>query len=154
MTLPPRPVPDHDSAPFWEGLKRHELLVQRCDYCGELQFPFRPACTKCASTTLSTVAVSGRGTVLSSVVTHRVFHPAFAERVPYTTVLVQLDEGDDLLMYGMLSGASDALREGERVLASFVDYDGFTLAEWTPLVSGGGNGPRGRRGRGPRDARP
>lgn len=131
-TPPPRPVPDLDSAPFWAALTRHELLVQHCDACGELQFPFRPACTRCLAPAPTTRAVSGRARVLSWVITHRVFHPAFADRVPYTTVLVRLEEGDDLLLYGLWDGELPPQAEGEGALARFVDHEGFTLVVWAP----------------------
>jgi uncharacterized protein len=134
MSAPPSPSPDADSAPFWAGLHRHELLVQRCDKCAALQFPFRPACSRCLAALPGTVPVSGRGTVLSWIVSHRVFHPAFADRVPYTTVLVRLAEQDDLLMYGTWLGAQPPQAEGVPVVARFADHDDFTLVEWEPAA--------------------
>ena len=131
-TPPPSPSPDLDSAPFWAGLRRHELLVQRCEKCGALQFPFRPACTRCLAESPASQPVSGRGTLLSWVVTHRVFHPAFADRVPYTTVLVRLAEQDDLLMYGTWIGARPPQVEGTPVVARFADHNDFTLVDWGP----------------------
>lgn len=136
MSTPPRPVADLDSAPFWEGLTRHELLVQRCAACSSLQFPFRPACSRCLAPSPEPVAVSGRGTVLSWIVTHRVFHPAFADRVPYTTALVRLAEQDDLLLYGTWTGSEPPGAEGVPVVARFVDHDDFTLVDWEPEEDG------------------
>ena len=37
----PRPEPDRDSVPWWEAVRRHELLSQRCAGCGTLRFPAR-----------------------------------------------------------------------------------------------------------------
>ena len=132
MSAAIRPIPDLDSAPFWEGLRRHELLVQRCESCGVLQFPFRPACVSCLASSPTTHPVSGRGTLLSWVVTHRAFHPAFSEYLPYTTALVRLAEQDDLLMYGTWIDVEPPQAEGVAVIARFVDHDGFTLLEWSP----------------------
>lgn len=132
MTTPPRPVRDLDSAPFWDALDRHELLVQRCTACGSLQFPFRPVCTACLAPSPSTIAVSGTGEIVSWITTHRVFHPAFADRVPYTTVLVRLAEQSDLLVYGGWLGPVALLREGLRVHGRFSDHEGFTLVDWEP----------------------
>ena len=134
-TLPP--FPDVDSAPFWEGVQAHRLLVQRCLDCGRLLFPARPICAHCAGGALEWVPVSGRGTVISWVVTHQVFNKLFADAVPYTTVLVQLEEQADLLMYGNLADeATGALVRtgtgtGLAVQAVFEDHDeGFTLVQW------------------------
>lgn len=132
MSTPPRPVRDLDSAAYWDGLTRHELLVQQCSNCDALQFPFRPACVKCTAFGVEPVAVSGRATVLSWITTHRVFHPSFADRVPYTTVLVRLEEGAGLLMYGLWSDAEPPAGEGAAAHARFVDHDDFTLVEWEP----------------------
>ena len=42
----PLPNPTALSAPFWEGTKRRELLVQKCTACGALRWtPQWPAAT-------------------------------------------------------------------------------------------------------------
>lgn len=41
--------------------------------------------------------VSGRGKVFSYVVYHRVYHPGFADEVPYTVALVELEEGPRMI---------------------------------------------------------
>jgi uncharacterized protein len=128
-TLPP--LPDVDSAPFWEALRAHQLQVQRCRDCGRLLFPARPICAHCTSGAVEWVPVSGRGRVLSWVVTHQVFNKVFADNVPYTTVLVQLEEQPDLLMYGNLADVATVVRAGLAVQAVFDDHDeGFTLVQW------------------------
>ncbi len=34
LTLPV-PLPDLDSAPFWEGCRQGKLMIQRCPKCGK-----------------------------------------------------------------------------------------------------------------------
>jgi uncharacterized OB-fold protein len=128
----PRPVPDPDSAPYWEAVAEHRLVVQRCSACDTLRFPLREVCRECGSNGWQIEDVSGRGRVISWVVTHQVFHPAFADRVPYTVLLVELEEQAGLLMHGNLRP------EGEvtwlmpvRAVFESVDDD-FTLVQWTP----------------------
>jgi uncharacterized OB-fold protein len=87
----PRPAVNQDTAFFWEGVARGELLFQRCASCGTLRHPPRPACPSCRSLEWDTVASSGRGEVHSFVVYHYPEVPPF--EAPYTVVLVQLDEG-------------------------------------------------------------
>jgi uncharacterized protein len=134
-TLPP--FPDVDSAPFWEGVRAHQLLVQRCQDCGRLLFPARPICAHCDGGTLEWVPVSGRGTVISWVVTHQVFNKLFMASVPFTTLLVQLEEAPNLLMYGNWAGGTvdgaTVPQPGLAVEAVFEDHDeGFTLVQWSP----------------------
>lgn len=64
-------------------------------------------------------AVAGTGEVHSWIVTHQVYAPAFVELVPYTTVLVRLDEQDDILIPGPLipDGSEAKVHHGLRVRA-------------------------------------
>ena len=31
----PRPEIDDDSRPFWEGVKNHKLMIQKCEACDQ-----------------------------------------------------------------------------------------------------------------------
>ena len=44
-----RPLPriNRLSRPFWEGAKRHELMLQRCVGCGRHRFPPSERCAEC-----------------------------------------------------------------------------------------------------------
>lgn len=130
MSSPPKPGVDVDSAPFWEGTRRHALLVQRCNSCDRLRFPPRPVCPQCRGWDHEWIETSGEARVLSWVVNHQRFHPAFQD-VPYVTVLVGLAEQGDVAMYGGFDGSLDSLAVGLRVRTRFVDVeDGFTLVNW------------------------
>lgn len=64
--------------------------------------------------------VAGTGDVHSWIVTHQVYAPNLVELVPYTTVLVRIDEQDDILIPGPLAsdGAAQAeVRQGMRMRA-------------------------------------
>jgi uncharacterized OB-fold protein len=80
-----------DTAFFWDGLKEHKLLIQRCTGCGALRNPPRPMCPNCTSLEWDTVASSGRGTVYSFVMPQHPRYP-FLE-YPYIVALVALEEG-------------------------------------------------------------
>jgi uncharacterized OB-fold protein len=86
----PLPVPTYVSAPYWEGCRRGELLVQRCEECRRHVFIPQPACTYCFSDRLEWVRSSGRGTVYSYTVVHRPQQPAF--EVPYVVAIIEMDE--------------------------------------------------------------
>ena len=62
--------------------------------------------------------VAGTGEVHSWIVTHQVYAPAFVELVPYTIVLVRLDEQDDILIPGpLVSAGIEVVHQGLRVRA-------------------------------------
>ena len=90
----PLPVPDPDSAPFWEGCRRNLLLIQRCRSCDHAQFPPSSACASCGSHDIAWQEASGTGTVFSwIVVRHPVPKPVYADKVPYVVALIDLAEG-------------------------------------------------------------
>ena len=99
MTAVPKPLPEitPEMALFWEAARRHELVVQRCRGCGARRFPAREICSRCLSRDAGWERVSGRGSVFSFAIMHQVYHPGFADAVPYAIVVVELEEGVRML---------------------------------------------------------
>lgn len=89
----PAPVPDEESAPFFEGARRGKLMLQRCRACAVWHMPVRPVCDACLSDDLEWTAASGKGEVYTFALMHYVYHPGFANEVPYNLTVVKLDEG-------------------------------------------------------------
>jgi uncharacterized OB-fold protein len=129
----PLPIPDRDSAPFWDGVSAGELRLQRCADCGTWRWPARAICNRCHSFQAEWRAVSGLGTVTSWIRTHQPFMRAFADDVPYTVVQVRLDEQDDIQMIGRLADPALEPVIGLRVRAGFAPADGDPpLVVWHP----------------------
>lgn len=94
-TRPDRPLP-HPSdltRPYWEGTAQGRLLLQTCAGCGKPRHYPRWICDTCHSFDATWTEASGRGRVHSWTVAHHAFHPAFADDLPYTLVVVDLKEG-------------------------------------------------------------
>src|SRR4051812_26049189 len=89
----PRPAITPENAPFWEGLEQGELRLQRCADCGRFRHYPRPMCPACHSLAREWTPVSGRGTIYSYTRVEHQAHPAMAGRLPYTILLVELEEG-------------------------------------------------------------
>ncbi|GAY11619.1 Zn-ribbon domain-containing OB-fold protein [Pseudonocardia sp. N23] len=47
----PVPVPDEDTAPFWNAARQHDLAFQRCDHCGAFAHPPVAFCLRCNEVT-------------------------------------------------------------------------------------------------------
>ena len=92
----PLPVPSEDNQTFWDYLNQGELRIERCAACGTMRHPPRPMCAECQSYEVEWVRVSGRGSVYSYIVTHQPIHPALVDKVPFATVIVELEEGPRL----------------------------------------------------------
>jgi uncharacterized protein len=88
----PYPVPDRDTAPFWEAAGRGQLVLPRCLACSRFHFYPRAICPHCMSDRLEWASASGRGTVHSFTVVHRP-PPGFDDEAPYVVALVDLEEG-------------------------------------------------------------
>lgn len=93
----PAPVPSLESRPYWEGLKDRKLLIPQCGACAHRWFPPSMLCPRCNSDRVDWAQASGRGKVFSYVIFHRVYHPGFADDVPYIVALIELDEGPRLV---------------------------------------------------------
>ncbi|MFZ3471486.1 bifunctional MaoC family dehydratase N-terminal/OB-fold nucleic acid binding domain-containing protein [Streptomyces sp. 4.24] len=116
----PRPVVNRDNQGFWDGVREHKLLIQRCTACATLRFPWLPGCNACASPEWDTVEASGAGTVFSYVVMHHPPFPAFDP--PYAVALVELAEG--VRMVSNITGVPyDKVRIGLPVQLEFLRVD-------------------------------
>jgi uncharacterized OB-fold protein/acyl dehydratase len=119
----PLPQPTPISQPYWDGLKAHEVRLQRCDDCGHWIFFPRAHCPACGSAGLSWRAVSGQGTVYSFTVARVPTLPEFSDEMPQLLAVVALDEGPHL--NSTLVGCSPQdLRIGARVRPVFDDRPG------------------------------
>lgn len=116
----PRPVINRDNAGFWEGVARHQLLIQRCGGCRTLRFPWLPGCNACGSLVWDTVEASGEGTVYSYVVMHHPPFPAFDP--PYAVGLIDLAEGVRMVS-NVVGLPSDKVRIGQQVRLEFAQVD-------------------------------
>ncbi|WNI30480.1 bifunctional MaoC family dehydratase N-terminal/OB-fold nucleic acid binding domain-containing protein [Streptomyces sp. ITFR-6] len=124
-SLRPRPVINRDNAGFWQGISAHRLLIQRCEACGTLRFPWLPGCNACGSSEWETVEASGEGTVFSYVVMHHPPFPAFSTSGgagPYAVALVELAEGVRMIS-NVIGVPYDKVRVGMPVRLEFLRTD-------------------------------
>jgi uncharacterized OB-fold protein len=130
---------DENSAPFWEGCARGELLVQECGECGLWTHPPRPMCPRCRSLERRWVATSGRGRVWSVVIPHPPLLPAYSELAPYNVIVVELEENPTIRYVGNLLASPDgaineldphAIEIGEPVRVVFQLVDDVHLPRW------------------------
>jgi uncharacterized protein len=131
MIRRPLPRPSALTKPFWDGARRNELWLQRCEGCHGYLFYPRYLCTRCGSGKLRWEQVSGRGTVFTYTVARRPTHPAFADRVPYVIAVVELEEGPKLTT-NIVGCEPVDVSIGLRVRATFEDAGDVTLINFAP----------------------
>jgi uncharacterized OB-fold protein len=131
----PIPAVAPDMKPFFDAAKRHELVVQRCAQCGTHRFPAREICSTCLARDAEWVRVSGEGEIFSYNVMHQVYHPGFADEVPYAVVVVKLKEGAKMTS-NLLGVAPHAITIGMPVSVVFEDItDEITLPKFVSRIS-------------------
>jgi uncharacterized OB-fold protein len=129
--MPERLVPvtdDADTAGFFQAAARGELVIRMCAACGlPLHLP-RAYCHACGSWEGTWKPVAGTGTLYSWTVVEHQVHPAYP--VPYTIVLVELDEIPGVRLVGSIPGAP-ALAEGQAMRVVFEELSGgVVLPNW------------------------
>lgn len=105
------PTPERTpvNTPYWEALDEGRLVYQRCRSCGHAWLPPSEFCPECLAADAEWIEASGAAKVVSWVVYHHAFHPAFAERLPYNVALVELAEGPRLLTNIVNPGEGDSI---------------------------------------------
>ena len=126
----PRITPDTE--PFWEGCKRHELLLAECNSCSKVHLPPSPVCPFCFADDLGWRKASGRGTVSAWTVVHREWFAAFRDDLPYNAAQIKLEEGPRLTA-NIVNVDNDKLAVGMAVEVLFDDVtDDVTLPRFQP----------------------
>jgi uncharacterized protein len=126
MTSRPVPVPDDESAPFWEAAGAGVLVLAQCSRCQQVSHPPGPVCPHCHHTdpafTFQPVAMSGA--VRSWTVVRQSFLPGFEADLPFVLADVAIEGLDDVRLIGRLVDGPDApLQVGARVGVVFERLD-------------------------------
>ena len=123
-TIAPRPT--DISKPFWDGCRERQLLMQKCEDCGNLAYYPVYMCPACTSGKLAWTELSGRGRVHSVTIVHRPAAPAFASAVPYAVALIEVEEGP-IMMSNIVGPAALETKIDDKVEVVFEDVGDVTL---------------------------
>jgi uncharacterized OB-fold protein len=100
------------SKQYNEALRQDRLLGLKCQNCGAVTVPPAMVCRQCDSPDLETTELTGRG-VIRTFTTVFVAAEGRESEVPYTIVMVALDEGPWLM--GNLDGIDPKLASMELI---------------------------------------
>jgi len=125
----PAPEPNPETQPFWDAIRRGELLLRRCGHCGEAHFYPRTICPLCGSADTAWEQAAGEGTIYS-------FSVMRQAKIPYAIAYVTLDEGPTM-MTNIVESDLDAIRIGQRVRVVFVATEdgGAPVPMFRPVVA-------------------
>lgn len=127
------PEADPLTQPWWDALRRHELVIQACADCGTLRHIPKPVCAECGSEGIDWRRMTGAATLYSFVIVHRATLPAWRGKGPYNVALIALDDAPHIRLHGNVVGVDDAdLKVGMPLVAIFDDVTGDdTILRWT-----------------------
>ena len=124
----PQPEITPINEPHWQGLRDGRLMIQRCTKCGHHWMPAREDCPNCLHDGYEWVRASGKGTLISWVVYHTAFNKAFADHVPYSVAVVELEEGARVITN--IVNWRDGLKADQPVELVIEEEDGVALARF------------------------
>lgn len=133
------PSPDGLDGPYWDGLMRGELMLQRCGRCETWIWGPQWICGQCYTLDPAWEPVEPVGTVYTWARTWRPFIAELGIKAPYVTALVELPAADDRRVLGILTGDdADWVRIGDRVVGHF-EQDGdatWPMLRWRRAADG------------------
>ena len=129
----PSPVMGLYDEPMWQSIRAGAMALQRCDGCKGWQYPPAPVCTHCGSDALRWTPVTGEGTIVSWVIFHKTYLPAYD--APYNAIAVRLAEGP-VMMSNLEPPVPEGSWIGRNVRLVYTTMpDGLVLPRFT-LASG------------------
>ncbi|MCR8899863.1 OB-fold domain-containing protein [Gordonia sp. GONU] len=126
--LPPV-TEDPDTRGFFEAAAEGRLVVAECADCRRVIHLPTSFCPDCGRHSVSWREVAPRGVLHSWTVVEHQVHPDFP--VPYTCILVDLDEVPGVRLLGHLDGRPE-LAIGMPMVAEFISVGGVTIPDWVP----------------------
>lgn len=125
------PVPDEDTAFFWESGRDGVLRIMGCNSCDHLIQPPTPVCPKCLSRDVAPREMSGRGTVWSFTVNVHPWLPGM--KLPYVLASVELEEQEGLRLTTHITGIEPQdVRVGMEVEVHFTEDEGCWIPDFRP----------------------
>jgi uncharacterized protein len=121
----PMPVKTPTTAPFWDALAQHRIVIQYSPSSDAYVFYPRVRAPRTLADDLEWREISGMGTLYSFTVAYRPVSPHFADAVPQLLAIVEWDEGPRFSTEMVLPAdrANPAeLSVGMRVRPVFFDY--------------------------------
>jgi uncharacterized protein len=132
--LKPLPMSNNEDKGFWEGIKQHRPVCQRCTQCGTWLWHPLVQCPQCLSFALGYDEITGRGKVLSYSIVRYNPSPVWADAVPFVLATVEMEEGVRMKFH-LVNCAPDDVKVGMSVRMIFKDVtDEWTLPQFEPAA--------------------
>jgi Predicted nucleic-acid-binding protein containing a Zn-ribbon len=117
---------------FYEAAEKSELLIQKCEDCGEYVFFPRKYCPKDMGK-LTFVKASGKGRILTYSIVVNDGQPFFKDLVPYVAAIVELEEGPTMYTRVVVDDPKE-VTFGQKVEVVFQEQEGKNIPLFRPIT--------------------
>jgi uncharacterized OB-fold protein len=125
----PIPLPDAQSAPYWESAGRGVFVGRRCVACSKLTTPSTLMCPHCRSRDFTWSNLNGTGTISTFCVMHSAFVAGFTP--PYVAAVIELsDQAGLFTTANIVDCAVSDVKIGKAVEVTFEVRDGVTVPQF------------------------
>ncbi len=77
----------------------NQLVLQVCEHCAQVQYPYRELCEHCLGDQLSWKPVDGAGQIISAAQVHASIHAFYREQAPWHICSVRLTVGPTVIAH-------------------------------------------------------
>ena len=123
------------TAPYWEGTRDQQLLLQYCPACERFVHHPREACPSCLRSVLEWRASAGNGSVHAISVHYKPFEVMTAPECPYAVAFIDLEEGVRFLANVVSDAPLEDIAVGDRV---WLDWRAVGAGYHLPVFRTGG----------------
>ena len=119
-----KPQLNYDTAAYWEGCARKELIITRCQDCKYWIHPPKALCPSCWSDNIGHEKANGAATIY----TFTVMPPRGEAKNSSVTIWGELAEQEHLFLIADLEGGFvEGVEIGDPIKLSWVDFHGSTV---------------------------
>lgn len=125
---------DHDNIAHYRGLMAKQLLMNRCDDCGNWIYPHRPLCPKCLSWKVTPTQLSGKGRLYMYTLIMQSRDPDNPVLEPIQAAAIELAEQPGLrYLSRMVNCAADELVHDMPVELTWIEEKGRYWPGFQPV---------------------
>lgn len=128
------PFADARTQPYWDAMKREQLVAPKCGECGTFRMPPTAFCPTCLSRELVYEPLSGLGTVYTFIIVRHPLSPRASDYVPFMPAAIDADGAPGMrFISNVVECDPEDVKIGMRVKAVFNHVsDTLTIPFWAP----------------------
>jgi uncharacterized OB-fold protein len=128
------PMANELTQPYWDAMKREQLVGPQCGSCGKFRMPPTTFCPNCLGDDLRYAPLPGTGTVFTFIIVRHPLNPKAADFVPFMPAAIDADGAPGIrFVSNVVECEPEDVKIGMRVKVVWHHAsDTLTLPFWAP----------------------